>query len=131
MMFLVFRRQRGHVPSQLFDFLRHFFFRHGVWIGRLLLLVVGRVFWRRLIRHLILLFGRGQMGQCGVLFTIPEFREEGLCRLVVGCFRRRCHSSRGEFVPRGGASGDEGPRTRERDDAEAVRDRLERDTIIG
>ena len=124
MMFLVFRRQRGHVPSQLFDFLRHFFFRHGVWIGRL---VVGRVFWRRL-RHL-LLFGRGQMGKSGVLFPTPEFREEGLCRLVVG--RRRCrHSSRGEFVPRGGASGDEGPRTRERDDAEAVRDRLERDTII-
>ena len=36
MMFLVFSslRQRGHVPSQLFDFLRHFFFRHGLWIGR-------------------------------------------------------------------------------------------------
>ena len=62
----------------------------------------------------------------GMLLLFPESRE-ALCR-------RRLngpHSSRGllggEFVPRGGASGDEGPRTRERDDAEAVRDRLERD----
>ena len=51
-MFLVFSlRQRGHVPSQLFDFLRHFFFRHGLWIGRF----VSRLrffffFRRRLIR---------------------------------------------------------------------------------
>ena len=62
----------------------------------------------------------------GVLLLFPESRE-GWCRRLNG------HSSRGggEFVPRSGASGDEGPRTRERDDAEAVRDRLERDTTIG
>ena len=75
-----------------------------------------------------LLFGRGHRMRGGVLLLFPESRE-ALCR-------RRLngrHSSRGlgEFVPRGGASGDEGPRTRERDDAEAVRDRLERDTTIG
>ena len=63
----------------------------------------------------------------GVVLLFPESREAWCRRL-----NNAQHSSRGllgEFVPRGGASGDEGPRTRERDDAEAVRDRLERDTI--